>query len=1674
MKKSIRSLLALVLIFAMLAGGNLLFLNGLADAVEGTVYVSDVQIFQADSLDDCVKLCEEVGYKPFKHNLNEGTLKKVSFGSDVDAPCVMVGYQTTTNVNLALTDLSLLRMGEGYEMREYQAIAAAMLAKNQSYADGLAAAAEDFAENYDKGAPSAVQAYKMLDLLYVDDLEAHSMSSFIVRKPDEMSLTELLKSAPIINDYLKGNEGNPYKDFDWMDHTPLSEYILEGNADVEFFNKLLSFGTPAIISAVNTALCTGSAEYENDYNPDSDAYETRVWAERVYTSDIRDMISEGLTADEWRAFDSAYMDTARQLSSSIQDFATQYLNAKARGSGIESLGDTDAKDADGVIAEMPNMTESNLDGVFLAAFEILNRYQYDDSTLLGDWIVSAGTRTYASEEDFRSLYVLADVFSPAQLTMIKYCGFYTFVNSMLQPEEESSESNEAFKAVISGLKALVKKGEEYRVPIWMGVDHGLYYGKVAMTSDAIRQSGANAALQLTQAERNAADDALRQKYIAIGTGVLSLLTIVANVAIHLKGAALLKAGIETGVAAAGGFWAFLTSATSLVTKINIYLLLIEIVITVVCAVYKWISDELHVPSSEYTDMPSLLFDSKTTSNGVRVVKYNAVTEPYRGRIADLNAYVGYKWNLIFLTHDADAGSPLVVPKDKDPFCFKINDSSTPAGYQPLAQFGQLSAADINFGAYDLKNDQKNYLFFATEKSQKSNTGQSNPGQGDTGGETVQAGKYIGDLKVFSADTVERCKAKITTASGSYFAFDYNLGTAEAPCYIGYSLTNSENTAIKDIRYFAGENASSITFGGAEYTLSGELPSGGGIYISRSSLVGTPIGAELACVKSPEDAPEGWEPIVHFSGTPIKLFGEKKEPFAVYFEPKVKYTEGTLYVGGFAFYQADYECWYYNGDNKPLGATDKEQREESVNEMLSVLRWQKGGIATDQRSLPDTASLTREDIDRAIDLASNMSYSGKKYGAYSARYNELTAHLYLIYALTYNPYRAIRDAALYSSATANDKGLFTTLTKEVLFYQNGVERKAIGGYAVCDDHYTTTSTELHSDKQIRASHAYISAEEWKDTYAPSKDAEARQDGGNYAWKHAQLAMRGLYVLGPVDGMEPLAASDVVLSPIQSDAANEDGKIVTHLPRGCRDLLGDNAASRAFHSVQDIKYPYNETAQNLSYPALGQLGQTSVEASDPLYLYLSEGVHKPKYISSVTVGTYTEARYKNENPNAGSTAVNYMNSISEDIAWRSALAGSNSGIVPTNLLAAEGEAWNTVIYSEETGLADTEYAPNCSYIGISRTDDPARAITGTLLVKKEAVEPGTAPISQIVVGGTSSVVTGSSGTGTTYYLAQGANSIPLKDGDYYLYYSYNPAAIPGVPVTEITADSDPYVDGMSSTLSANERGKEAALFGNANVESFIHMKYDYTQGSLYNAFYIGTGDSLSAAYLDLLSQGAVEAAAVDINQGAGGGVVLGWRTMAATDEDFALHARNKGKTSDPLREAIRDVILTVDEPCQDTLIHNGVVYKPVSKKSLNSGVEGKEIYLYTCTDYDTWAYNLGKPASEQLRVPSLYSDFASPLSRIGLAKGDRVPYNTEMAGAEDADLVVWENVLTTDKKPLDLNYGAILTTSDGMKLLENRVYLFVHRYDNVTKKGAEITGGFAADTETVGPLQGKSET
>ena len=1710
----------ILLLVAMVFAGNPGISHTLAEAAGTPLYVSDVLAFQGATMEDCIRQCEEMGYIPSKKNLNEGAIEKVSFGFDVSSPVVMLGYTTTANSNLAITNISLLHMGEGYEIRDFQSIAAALLAKNQNYAEGLAAAATDFASNYDKGAPAAVAAYKALDLMYVDDLDKHTFGGYVdnLKKLNAQSdlTADVLETAR--NLMRRVGMDPDYTEYDWSDHEPLSQFVCEGRADAEFFGKLLAFGTPSVVNAVNTALCSGAAEYQNYYNSDTQEYETKVWAERLITDDAKVMIEGGLTTDEWRKFDSSYMDAARDLAKSLQEFTTQYLNAKAHGvtvqDGIASMGEAETAEEAMHIAE--NMQEGATDFIYVAAFETLNKYRYSDDTLLGDWVVQMGQRTYATAEDYRTLYPLADVISSAQLTMVKYCGFATFVNKMLQPAEKNPALDQAFQKIVEGLRGLTSKNDsgkkniidnvadyfsntnkEYRVSVWIGVDPSVYRGKIAMTSDAIRKSVASDALRLTQAEKDAESAYVRNLLIGIGSGLTDLAAMVVSHVVESKAAALLAAGCTATVASQSAMWAFLAGLSTVLSYIGLITTLITIAKAIITWVYGLIQEELHVPSSDYTHMPTMLYESFDTSKGTRLMKYSAVWLPNDGRVCDTNAYTGSEWNCLYVTYDTDAGSPLVVQEGMDPFTVET-DSATPAGYAPVTRFGETSAADLNYGAYEAKDNRRNYLFCTTQKSVARLAAKDSSDQKGT--TDNKDGLYIADMVLATADTVERARAKIIEKAGAWNIIDRNLGTKEYPVYLGYTLTNNEKDAITDIRVVARCAEQSYSFGSAPYSCAGTLPSGDGLYFSKSPLVGTAIHSELSFVSHPNEARVGWEPVVYVSGAPVYQFGSGDDSYVMYFEPKEKFTSGETYVGGMAFLTAtrpDYSEEFVARDDLWKIATEEQQKQDAVDSMLNLTKWQDSSVASINGS--------------RINMMSGLSYKKQSGGDY---YN-FDQNMFLMYSFTHNPYRALRDVTLYTTTTKNTSALPSSLAKTILLNKNGVEQNVAGTYVPAEELLSEpTRILLGTETNTTGSHAYMyrgSRQNLKDFYVV-----AQNDGSNASWKRSELRMRGLYVLGPVEGIDPLKASDVVLSTQPYDATNDDGNICTSLPAGCSALDGSSQDGQMFHSVQDIKYPYNLPAQNLSYPAFedqegnstaNNYGEEKTAPSDPLYLYLRGTVRRPKYISSVVVGSYTEEDFKASNPKATKDVVKAMNAVAEDTAWANALRGVNGEVIPTNIASAQGEAWNTKS-DGKYGVASTKYEPKTSYIAVNRTDDLNKAVRGFLLVEKSVAEPGAAPITTLQIKGK-----------TAYNLANGSQPVMSNDGPYYLYYSQNSASTPGVPIYDMSIDNNAFVKGKSTVLCANQTGEQAQLYGNANLGNFIHCSYQQKDGIYMNALYVGRGDTLDAALLDALVQGATEAVVADISaemtgndrdqyrkdpnntidDGATKHMVIGYRTMAVSQEQIALHKRTAGTSSDPLREAIRDVIITVGEPMQESLVHNGVVYKPVSRANLHEGTAAPSLYLYECMDHYTIAYNAKEENTKKLIVPSLQSKFASPITKIGMAQGDRVPYNSGLMGSVKRDgdeLLVWENVLSTKGLKTDLNYGIITTDTrkqnvvlraqaalvksiidpartDPIAYVDNRRYLFVHREDNSVKPGAEITGGFVTDTETVGKLYGFRE-
>ena len=93
-------------------------------------------------------------------------------------------------------------------------------------------------------------------------------------------------------------------------------------------------------------------------------------------------------------------------------------------------------------------------------------------------------------------------------------------------------------------------------------------------------------------------------------------------------------------------------------------------------------------------------------------------------------------------------------------------------------------------------------------------------------------------------------------------------------------------------------------------------------------------------------------------------------------------------------------------------------------------------------------------------------------------------------------------------------------------------------------------------------------------------------------------------------------------------------------------------------------------------------------------------------------------------------------------------------------------------------------------------------------------------------------------------------------------------------------------------------------------------------------------------------------------------------------------------------------------------------------------------------------------------------ASYITSISAAQYDRVP--------EDIAENRWENLLTTEKKRINMNAGLNAGVrgydADDLNqhLIDTRIFVFVHRNDNYVKPEAVITGGYFTETTVFGDV------
>ena len=1509
--------IALILVFAILFTnyGSVL---GEVKAY-GSTYISELQVFEGNSTSDAAKKCEKAGYTPVKKNINRS-----SEGDDDDNGIYIVGYKTTDNKDEGITGISLLQMNSGYQDYTYGDVAERAVEKLGNIPDELSYAIDEFKENYSKKSPAAVAAVNVLNCYFVEELN----------------------------------------------NQKLGDYLVSGDCTVDFVKKLLSRSSTSVVSAFCNALGSGVADYGDDN-----------WAKRISQSTV---IEELKDEDNNKRLDIQYKALAVELTDSLQSFASSFNEAKQRYeenndklAEVETEADSSTEIDEQTVEDMTTGGEIKTedgDAGFLLAYNILNQYDYDSTTKLGDYIVSLGNSTYDETANLRKIYPLVDSLTDGQVASMRLNGVAFTATALVNDEGLVEEANKQIEEIKKEIK---KSTGNDSVSIWIGTDQTVYNQKVAVTKEAYR---ANSAGQIynTLTSPDAVDDFLSEAMsklevimavVTIGYCVTSLATTaicyygafaIWGEAVSLSVWATCCAFIGSG--ALGTIFGVLGCAFVILN----YVALIALVVILVAFLVKYLWDLFTDDDSEtFTAIPSVMFDVSQN----RYVRYDVVNQD--GNPANINGENARRWNALYTTKSSYVGDPICSSNVDDLITVQYDDNSTPQGYKPVKCFGEVSAANLNANS---KSDSTSIYMFCKNTTNEINEGTDDVDEGNA--------TYLSKLSLSVEETETAAKAALTKSG--YKVLDTNLTPVAASdkkyTYLGYTTTTNPDDAITDIRISARNTSDAYIYGNASYTSCGTTITGDALYYTSYESAGTPILADILIKNTLDDIPDGYEPINMFCGGNAFNFNVGSEVSNIvdsehssqiydnwndkgmylYFKPSVSYTEGEEYISGIMLVAGEPSGKFGNSADDYIEALHLKKLSKLSLTQGSVVKYYMKG-------------------DELMNL-----------------YSTTRVETYICYTTTHNPYRAIYGIKSYTSAPGN---------ASVPAFLGSVSN---GSYAACDvmfelpKNLTVGSSISKSDylRGIYDTHSYQFALTAGSTtglltYSTTLAKLSPEDYETVDWKTSAYRGKGIYVLGPVTGGTPLTIDDVQVS--------EDSTI----PEG-------------FLSIQDFKTPNRTEVHNLGYNTTNSEYIQSGVNLTPVYIYQkTEQKVQKKYISSISVSTYSLSNVAGDNLSSYDWSTkNALNESGPDYCVQNLMSSCTDEIIETNL----GVEWSKSFQGKTSG-----YAPNTvSYIGVSRTDSEAKAITGII----KYITDDTKASPTIQVGGVSYTKAG--------------DMIYDANGSYYLYYTTSSGANPGMPITSISVSADVFEDDCATAMATNSvdvsqikegaevkrEASKATLYGDTDCYNYIHMGYADT-ATMMGAIYVGHGKTKKEAQANLLSLGCNICVDMDINRNTGGEYVyIGYSRYTLLASEI-----KKGVA----KYAVRDIVLTVGKPHQSTITIDGVKYKSAIDEytsakdsdstkavSLNTGTGGKQIYLYYTT--------------------TKTKDTAYPIAKLGLACKDY--------GMINDDSNQWEHVFDIDGNRVNLNEGALYTIDDGKHIADNRMYLYASRTDNAVKEGAAV--------------------
>ncbi len=701
MKKTYYGILSVLLAVAMLACAVLP-----AYAAREEEYLADLRLVYASDYDEAADILagsEFSDYYLLDENLNEDTGKSG----------VYLAYKITTDIEEAITDLSVMQMDGGYRLASYQEMIRESYAEYLESGEIYQEAITYFAGAYDAGDFLAKSAYRQLNFYTVE--------------------TVGIKEIPPFEGELLGDIF-----YDGIDTADLATMFMEGNSyALENIRSLLAMGVSYnadgkayLEKVVDTAaaMTADSKVYDNKgydviaavvseaivhyrvlfkelaiYEPELDYTDTELTETEIKYLEAK------LVADLLR--DVAYLggktlyEFCLTYEKDEDDYTSLYPLIAALNAGQTAMAKV-GHYADVVRYSMPIMGTEEIDAELDRLEEIyedepFNVYEGVDRTIYDGAFAMTNEAYRADASTGTGLASL--LYSGPHLTfrIMGGVGAAFLIGGCVSRYFDVASHKAAFQTLLDSSQTAIQNAVD-GVATAASSSTSLYATNADMVNSLFSTFFRHKVNTVTSFSdrlallENAAKQAGNPFHIS-STDVTAINDLSRQVADAKAGA--------TPVATS----APLTMGTATLFAVGGALMLMS--------AFSLVGGLIEYYSPAYAAVPRAMVDVIDTKDGDRYIKYDVVYEAEPeddGAYApgDLNAFEGYRWNALYYTKSYEAGKPLLADE------FKVsNRSNKPSdGYMPVHRFGETVCHDLNKYTYD--DDTSIYLSVKQSEHQK--------------------------------------------------------------------------------------------------------------------------------------------------------------------------------------------------------------------------------------------------------------------------------------------------------------------------------------------------------------------------------------------------------------------------------------------------------------------------------------------------------------------------------------------------------------------------------------------------------------------------------------------------------------------------------------------------------------------------------------------------------------------------------------------------------------------------------------------------------------------------------------------------------------------------------------------------------------------------------------------